>query len=182
MVAVDLIGRVFVAVPVPMEIRHALAERLADMPIPGKRVPPENWHVTVRFLDVIDQVTYERFLAALDPIGETSFDISLDGFGAFPHPRKATVFWAGVRRGRTELAVLNEEAEEAAQAAGLLAEERPFHPHLTLSRIRPHTDVRSVVDEELSLSWRCQSLVVYRSILGRGGARYEPLERLDLIG
>lgn len=180
--AVDLVGRVFVAVPVPTEIRYALTAHLADMPIPGKRVPPENWHITIRFLDVIDQVTYERFLAELDPIAETAFDLSLDGFGAFPNPSRATVFWAGVRRGGTELAVLNEEAEEAAQAAGLLAEERPFHPHLTLSRIRPHSDVRKLIDEDLSLSWRCQSLIVYRSILGRGGARYEPLDRLDLIG
>ena len=36
--------------------------------------------------------------------------------------------------------------EEAALAAGFAAEERPYHPHLTLSRIRPWQDVSDLVD------------------------------------
>jgi 2'-5' RNA ligase len=77
---------------------------------------------------------------------------------------------------------VNEQAEEAALAAGIMPEERPFHPHLTLSRIRPPSDVRSIVDEELHLTWRCERLVVYRSHLGRGGARYEAIDSIELIG
>jgi 2'-5' RNA ligase len=179
---VDLVGRVFVAAPLPPEIRFALAERLGELIIPGKLVPPENWHITLRFLDTVDRVTYERYLAALDPVGETAFPIALEGLGAFPSPRKATVFWAGVGKGSTQLALINEEAEEAALAAGLSPEERPFHPHLTLSRIRPPADVRDLMDEDLELSWRCERLVVYRSHTTRDGARYEPLDSLNLIG
>lgn len=178
----DLVGRVFVAAPLPPEIRFALTERVAAMAIPGRVVPPDNWHITLRFLDTVDRVTYERYLSALDPVGETAFPIALDGFGAFPNSRRATVFWAGVGRGSTQLAVLNEEAEEAALSAGLSPEERPFHPHVTLSRIRPPVDVRELLEEELELSWRCERLVVYRSHTGRGGARYEPLDSVDLIG
>jgi len=179
---VDIVGRVFLAAPLPPEIRFALAERVAEIPIPGKVAPAENWHITLRFLDTVDRVTYERFLAGMDPVAETSFGIGLAGFGAFPKPRKATVFWAGVHEGAAQLAMINEQAEEAALAAGLLPEERPFHPHLTLSRIRPPVDVRGVIDDELALSWRCERLVLYRSHLGRGPARYEALESLDLIG
>ncbi len=178
----ELVGRVFLAVPLPPEIRFAVAERIADLPIPGRVAPPDNWHITLRFLDVVDRVTYERFLGALDRPSETSFPIGLEGFGAFPRPAKATVFWAGVGRGATEVARLNEEAEEAALAAGLAPEERPFHPHLTLSRIRPPADVRDLMAEDLSFSWRCERLVAYRSHLGRGPARYEPLDSIDLIG
>lgn len=176
------VGRVFLAAPLPPEIRFALAERIATMPIPGKVGPAENWHITLRFLDTVDRVTYERFLAGMDPVAETSFDVRLDGFGAFPKARKATVFWAGIGAGSAELSLINEQAEEAALGAGLSPEERPFHPHVTLSRIRPPVDVRHIVDEELAFSWRCQTLVMYRSHLGRGPARYEPLDSLDLIG
>jgi len=179
---VDLVGRVFVAAPLPPEIRFALAERMADLAVPGRVAPPENWHVTIRFLDTVDRVTYERFLAALHPMRETAFPISLDGFGAFPSPRRATVFWAGVGRGAEQLAMLNEEAEEAALAAGLSPEDRPFHPHLTLSRIRPPVDVGELLEEDLALSWRCEGLIVYRSHTARGGARYEPIDSIDLIG
>ncbi len=179
----DLVGRVFVAAPLPSEVRFALSERIAEMPIPGKVGPPENWHVTLRFLDTVDRVTYERFLHGLERVGnQFSFPIALHGFGAFPNPRKATVFWAGVGRGTADISILNEIAEDAAIGAGLLPEERPFHPHLTLSRIRPYADVRPLVGEELDLGWRCDHVVVYRSHLGRGPARYEPLDSIDLIG
>ena len=177
-----LVGRVFLAAPLPTEIRFALGERISEIPIPGKVTPPENWHLTLRFLDTVDRVTYERFLSGLDPLVESSFQLRLSGFGAFPNERKATVFWAGVGKGAEQLGMLNEQAEEAAVGAGLLPEERPFHPHLSLSRIRPHGDVREIIDEDLDLGWRCERLVMYRSHLGRGGARYEPLDALDLIG
>jgi 2'-5' RNA ligase len=180
---VDSVGRIFVAVPLPPEIRHALAERISELRIPGKVGPPENWHITLRFLDTIDQVTYERFLAALEVVGEQfAFPMSIEGFGAFPRAAKATVFWAGVGRGADALTLLNEIIEDAAIGSGMLPEERPFHPHLTLARIRPPADVRELVDEELSLSLRCDHVIVYRSHLGRGPARYEPLDRVDLIG
>jgi 2'-5' RNA ligase len=180
---VDSVGRIFVAVPLPPEIRHALAERISELRIPGKVGPQENWHITLRFLDTIDQVTYERFLAALEVVGEQfAFPMSIEGFGAFPRAAKATVFWAGVGRGADELTLLNEIIEDAAIGSGMLPEERPFHPHLTLARIRPPADVRDLVDEELSLSLRCDHVIVYRSHLGRGPARYEPLDRVDLIG
>lgn len=177
------LGRVFVAAPLPPEIRFVLSERIDEMPIPGKIGPPENWHVTLRFLDSIDQVTYERFLSELERIGKQfSFPISLHGFGAFPKPRKATVFWAGIGQGTSDISLLNEIAEDAAIGSGLLPEERPFHPHVTLSRIRPPADVRDLLDEEVDFSWRCDRVVVYRSHLGRGPARYEPLDSVDLIG
>lgn len=178
----ELVGRVFLAAPLPPEIRFALAERVAEIPIPGRVHPAANWHITLRFLDAVDRVTYERFLSGLQPMRETAFPLTLDGFGAFPNPRKATVFWAGVGKGATQLARINEQAEEAAMLAGLLPEERPFHPHLTLARIRPPVDVREIVDEDLRLSWRCEQIVVYRSHLGRGPARYEPLDSVNLIG
>ena len=180
---VELVGRVFVAAPPPSEVRVALAERVGQMRIPGKVAPVDNWHITLRFLDTIDLVTYERFLSVLEQVRtEFAFPVALGGFGAFPNPRKATVFCAGVGRGAEQWTLLAEVLEEAAQAAGLAPEERPFHPHLTLSRIRPPADVRALIDEDLALSWRCDRVVVYRSHLGRGGARYEPLDSISLIG
>ena len=48
------VGRLFLAVPLTDEVRAALAvhimHRTGDLPLPGKPVPPPNWHVTMRFL------------------------------------------------------------------------------------------------------------------------------------
>ncbi|HSO50875.1 MAG TPA: 2'-5' RNA ligase family protein, partial [Acidimicrobiia bacterium] len=63
---VGLLGRVFVAAPLPDEVRMALADRLLQVELPGKVVPPESWHITLRFLGNLDEVVYERFLGLMD--------------------------------------------------------------------------------------------------------------------
>jgi 2'-5' RNA ligase len=180
---VDGIGRVFVAVSLPDEVRMALSDRLAQVTFPGRVTPPQNWHITFRFLGNIGAVVYERFLAGLDTsdLGDP-FRVGLGSLGAFPGARKASVIWVGVSKGEERLRQLAEVCEEAAQTAGLSPNERPFHPHLSLSRVRPPQDARRLVDQvpALGLEWHCKSVVVYRSHLGRDGARYEPLETLSL--
>lgn len=161
----------------------ALADALSEVAIPGRLVPPENWHLTLRFLGGIDQVTSERMLAAIDQADLGGrFKLALRGLGAFPRPRKATVIWLGVTQGRDRLEDLADIAEVAAVDAGVGPEDRPFRPHLTLSRVRPEEDVTGLVETgaDLGVGWRCESIVVYRSHLGPGGARYEPLETFSL--
>lgn len=160
----------------------ALADRVASLPIPGRLAPPENWHITLRFLGTVDQVTYERFLSALDVADVGPFRVRLGGVGAFPNARHATVVWVAVEEGERELESLNEVSEEAAQSAGLPVDERPFRPHLSLARVRPPADVRALAGTPVGLGWRCDRVVVYRSDTGRGGARYDPLETLRLEG
>lgn len=175
--------RVFAAVPLPSEVRLAIAHRLASLEIPGKPIPAENWHLTLRFLGSVDLVTYERFLAGLAEVMSIGrFRVRLASFGAFPRSKNATVVWLGLDRGVAELTHLNDIAEEAAQAAGLAPEDRPFRPHLTIARVRPPVDVRWMEHEDFSSSWVADRVVVYQSHLGGGPARYEPLETFELSG
>jgi len=163
----------------------ALADRLGTVSVPGRAVPPDNWHITLRFLGNTEQVAYERYLAALDGSGlGPGFDVGLGEMGAFPRPGGATVTWLAVTDGRERLEELADQAEEAAQAAGFAPEDRPFRAHLTLSRVRPPEDVSRLVEEfpPVDLRWPCRSIVVYRSQPGRGGVRYEPLETFPLGG
>ena len=161
----------------------ALADRLTHLNLPGRIAPPENWHITLRFLGSVDTVTCERFVGSLSTMDlQQPFSIRLDGFGGFPNPRKATVLWVGVEAGSARLTELAGASEEAAQIAGLGPEERPFRPHLTLGRIRPPEDIRKLLEgaEPMSLKWLCEEIVVYRSHLGGHNARYEPLETISL--
>jgi len=176
--------RIFVAVPLPDEVRMALADRLEPLDMPGKVVPPENWHITLRFLGWTDDVAYDRMLASLDgaDLGPP-FNMRLGGMCAFPRPKSATVIWLAVTEGLSRLEELAAAAEEVAQSAGFGPEDRPFRAHLTLSRVRPAEDASDLLDSfpGADLGWRCGSVVVYRSHLGGGGARYEPLETFPLM-
>lgn len=181
------VGRLFVAVPLTDEVRGALAAHImaagTARALPGKPVPPPNWHVTMRFFGPTDEVSYERFLAALtEAEWGRPFSVSFGGLGAFPRPARATVLWLAIERGVDRLERLAALNEQAAQEAGFAPEERPFHAHLTLSRIRPHQDVRPLIERvsPFPMSLPVDRLVVFRSHLGRGGARYEELDSFEL--
>jgi 2'-5' RNA ligase len=177
-----VVGRLFIAVPLPDEVRHALAA-LLDGPLPGRAVHPSNWHLTLRFLGDTDEVTYDRLLHALGVVdfGEP-FRAAFGALGAFPRPAKATVLWVGFSDGLAGFTRLSGVVAEAVEAAGIPSEDRPFRAHLTLSRIRPHQDVRPVIDRPPfdDVSWTVGEVDVFRSHLGSGGPRYERLERIML--
>jgi 2'-5' RNA ligase len=181
---VEQLSRLFLGVPVEEEVREMLAQHLQDHRLPGRPVPPENWHITVRFLGNVAHVTRERLLADLDQsdLGP-AFEVVLGDLGAFPRAARAAVMWLALDRGRERVAELNALSEQSSQVVGLAPEDRPFAPHLTLSRIRPELDVRVELASyrPIPFQWTADELVLYESHLGRGGARYEPVEsfRLD---
>ena len=173
--------RLFVAVPIDRTVSAAIAAWMESLDIPGRLVPVANWHLTLRFLGDVDPVGADRLLAELarsnlpDP-----FRIRFGAVGGFPRPKKATVAFIGVDRGEPRLEGLAATANEAAAAAGLGFEDRPFHPHLTLSRVRPPRDIRVLTDSAADVSMHVDSVCLYRSHLGSDGTRYEELERFPL--
>lgn len=178
------VGRVFVGLEPTDVVRADLAQALGPFrPLPGRVAPPHNWHLTLRFIGQMDEVAYQRLLAELDQaeLGGP-FRLRLSGFGAFPNPRRATVLWVGVDRGGDRVTALAEVVEQAVVDIGGEPEERPFHPHLTLSRIRPQQNVTQLVESEdlASVGWHADHITVYRSHLGSTGARYEVLEEIGL--
>ncbi|MFQ5947930.1 MAG: RNA 2',3'-cyclic phosphodiesterase [Acidimicrobiia bacterium] len=181
------VERLFVAAPLTDDVRHALAAHLGaaldGRDLPGRPVAPENWHLTLRFLGEAAPVEKDRLVRALDTADlGPSFSVRFGGLGAFPRARKATVLWLGVGGGADELGALAAAVEDAAQAAGFPGEERPFHAHLTLSRIRPHQDVTPLVERvpPFPAVLPVAEVVLFRSHLGRGGARYEGVDRFGL--
>lgn len=151
--------------------------------IPGRRVPPPGWHITLRFLGRSSTLQHELLLAALEEeLTQARFDVGFGGLGAFPYPKKATVVWLAVDSGGNELEELAVACERAAVRAGYEPEERPFHPHLSLARVRPHQDLSALVEQypEFPGRLRVDSVVLYESITSNSGARYTELDRVAL--
>lgn len=179
----DRLRRLFLGVPLDEEVRDMLAQHLRQHRLPGRPLPPANWHLTIRFLGEIGEVVTERLIAELDQadLGQ-AFEVILGEMGAFPRAARAAVVWLAIARGLERLSDLNEIVEDLSRAVGLPPEERPFAPHLTLSRIRPEIDVRAdlAVYRPAPFQWTVGEVVLYESHLGRGGARYEPVEKFLL--
>jgi 2'-5' RNA ligase len=175
--------RLFVAVPLTEEARHHMSHLLDGASLPGRPHHPEKWHITLRFLGEVDEVARDRVAACLDEadLGEP-FRVRWGGLDAFPRASKANVLWVGVEHGFDHLEALHARVERALDGAGFPPEDRPFRPHLTLSRIRPQQDVTELVErtESLGVTMPVDRVTLYRSHLGRGAARYEELESFPL--
>lgn len=175
--------RVFVGVRPSVEAAAALAEIADDWPIPGRVVPVENWHVTLRFIGGMDAVAVDRLLAELDQADlGGAFDLVLGGPGAFPKPSKATVLWLGFARGGDRLVELAETVDGAVAGIGLGHEERPFVPHLTLARIRPPEDVRPFLDaiDVPPIRMTVDRVTVFSSITASAGPVYEVVDHVEI--
>jgi RNA 2',3'-cyclic 3'-phosphodiesterase len=180
---VESVGRIFVAAGFAPEVRLAVSDWVAAVGPPGAVVPPENLHLTFRFLGDIDETAFDRLAGGLDQARFPGpFHIRLGGLGAFPNPKKATVLWVGFEEGVDELSAIHLQVAEVCEEAGVDADERPFRPHLTVSRIRPPADVRPLVDstDPLGVRSTIDEIVVLRSHLGQGSPRYELIERFPL--
>jgi len=173
------LSRYFLALSLPPEIRLAVDDWRAGLELPGRPVPPEKLHVTLRFIGPADRIGIERIMAALSTAGLGSgFSYRIGGLGGFPNPRKATVAWAGLED-RGELSRLAGIADEAAAEAGFGYEERPFRAHLTLARIRPPSDLRPVIAraQPAGFTVPAQEVVLFLSRAEGSRVAYRPLER-----
>lgn len=178
--------RLFLAVGLDASTRSVLAAHLEAQGAaawPDRLVVPDNWHVTLRFLGWTDGVQRDRIMHSLaDADLPAAFRIRFGSLGAFPKPRRATVTWVGVESGTAELSRLADAAEHAAQTVGFAPEERPFHPHLTVGRVRPPVDVTQRRDrfEPCNVVMVVDRITLFESHLERGGARYERLDEIVL--
>lgn len=175
--------KVFVGLELPLDVRAALSTVLVDLDIPGRPAPPENWHVTLRYIGEMDDVAIDRLLAGLDECDLGSrFRLVTGGLGAFPHSSKATVLWMGFRSGLEPLNDLATTVDEVVERIGHGHEDRPFAAHLTLSRIRPPLDVRELVDsvELPSIVLSVTDVTVFESRHDGRGVQYRAIERFAI--
>lgn len=179
--------RAFVAVELSEEARRAVArvtEALRRVTSAAARwVPPHNLHLTLKFLGQVSEELLDPLVRALAPrvAGQSPFDVEIGEVGAFPSARSARVLWVGVAGGAAQLARLARGVEGAAASVGLPRDHRPYRGHMTVARLREPARVPiERVERPSPVAIHVREIVLFRSDLGRGGARYQALARLPL--
>jgi len=126
--------RLFVALDLPAPVKHAmapLASGLGDV----RWVPPEQQHLTLRFLGEIDERHLDEIAEALSLIPGAPFELRLKGIGHFPPRGPMKVLWVGVER-HPELSQLKKRIDRVLRQTGLPPDERKFQPHVTIGRLK----------------------------------------------
>ncbi len=175
--------RLFVGIPIPDNLRRKIygVYRVLEDVQGVKTVEEENLHITLKFIGEFPEHRLQDVFNALSKIRYYPIDIEISGLGAFPSLSSPRVVWAGIGRGHEEVTHLAKAVERALEPMGVRPEARPFHPHVTLARVkRPCDIVHQFLERNKNIAFgtftaRC--FVLFKSTLTSSGPIYTELAR-----
>jgi RNA 2',3'-cyclic 3'-phosphodiesterase len=184
--------RLFFAVELPEGVRGEasryigrLREAVPEIKASWER--EEKLHLTLKFLGDVEE---ERISGLAGAMGRAAaltdaFGLALRGTGAFPPRGLPRVLWLGVVDPSDGLTRLHHQLEEECARAGFAREQKRFHPHLTIARLRHAEGARRLAarHQEMefeTVAFRVSEIVLMRSELLPQGSRYTPLEKIGL--
>lgn len=195
--------RTFIAIELPIEIRRRIKEHIDQLrsAFPAVRASwsrEDNLHLTLKFLgDISISRIPELSEACSEATKELApFALSVKGCGTFPPHGKPKVLWIGIEDAGTSsapsqtlasrvgrpLQSLHAAIEHGCASAGFGRESRPYHPHLTIARLREARDSRTLAEHHQQigfspLEFTVSELTVFRSELNSQGSKHTALAR-----
>jgi 2'-5' RNA ligase len=189
--------RLFIAVPLSPDAVAACTSLIDEVrrgPLGNvpRWVQVETLHLTVRFVGPTAQ---DRVADVADAVvaaaaGARAFEVELAGAGAFPEEKRPRTLWLGIERGAPELGALATGVNSLLTPLGYPSDDRPYRPHLTVARLDAAPRAEGVaIAQALAVAadgWRtafsADELILFRSHLGGGPPRHEPVRRVTLPG
>lgn len=150
---------------------------------------PEQIHVTLNFLGNIPSSRLSEFEDVLFRIAtdEQPCALQCQGLGCFPNTRNPKVLWAGLTGEMALLLRLKSLLDDGFEKLGIAREERAFHPHLTIGRVKHLVPKeRRQFEQMLENSgrffgeWRVTRMDFVRSTLAPEGSQYSILRSFPL--
>ena len=150
-------------------------------------MPPNVLHLTLLFMGQVDAgrvPTISDDLAAV-AARHVAFATRASGAGGHvddrPGARRGGVAWLTLGAGAREMTELALDVDDAL-GTRTFTSQRPPRPHLTVARNVDAPALRALAAraQDLELEWWTSSVVLFRSLLGPGASRYEPLSTHSL--
>ena len=174
-----------------------------------------NLHLTLKFLGNVPARAIPELSDAIARAvsGVKPFELTVADCGVFPPRGKPNVLWIGVSPSapnardvdyshasqspscsrpptpdtRHPLLLLQSEIEDECASAGFAREQRPFHPHLTIARMRKPGNERRLAEIHQNFGFPPEmfpvsEVVVFKSELLREGSKHTAISRHALKG
>ena len=186
--------RTFIALTLPPHILHQIIRTTAGFHSQIKNgvrwTPPENLHLTLRFLGESNPDRLVDLQEKLEQLRKhPAFEITFKRYGVFPAWKSPSTIWLGVEK-NSDLENLAKTVETMAREVGFRPEKKPFRPHITIARVKrnpsPFTvqQIKRTFKEQAGkpqiLLFQACHVVLFQSILKPQGAQYKALQTLEL--
>lgn len=182
--------RSFIAIDLEPEIKKTLQDLIQKLKKTGadvRWVNLQGMHLTLKFLGEVaaDAMPAVEAVMQLAASGHPGFPLALHGTGVFPGGKNPRVLWIGITE-EPELMGLQDDIDQGLEMEGYPREQRAFHPHLTLGRVKSPSGVREAVLElekyrDVSFGeMTVRKVVLFESLLRPQGAEYRVAAEFNL--
>ncbi|ADE14288.1 2'-5' RNA ligase [Nitrosococcus halophilus Nc 4] len=141
----------------------------------GKRVRPENLHLTLVFLGSMTAQQRACAEAVADTIVGSPFTLQLEQIGHWPRPR---VVWCAAEETPEPLIELVKQLNQGLTACGYQPETRPYRAHMTLAR---KVAGRFPTTRVAPLVWQVDHFCLVQSVTHPSGVQYQVLRTWPLV-
>ncbi len=178
--------RSFIAIAVPESVLMSCQDimvQLRNLNPQGRFAKTQSIHLTLQFLGNVEEEQIPGITEILEQAGKgvTPFDLEVGRLGVFPHLTHPGVVWIGVEP-VDPLTTLQSKIQQGLEPLGFPKENRDFHPHLTLLRLKSRKNLRQLaqyIDTEgpglRAGVIQIEQIHLYQSILKPQGAEYRKL-------
>ena len=182
--------RTFIAIDLEEGLKKTLQGLIRELKSTGADI---RWtqggglHLTLKFLGEIEAeraAVVEKILKDVTA-RHACFSLRLEGTGTFPDGQNPRVLWVGFS-GEPALLALQDELDRELEREGFPREDRAFHPHLTLGRVKGPGRIRNALQElekhrqESLGSMTVHKVAFFESRLRPEGAEYRVIAEGEL--
>lgn len=178
--------RTFLALDLDEQIIAGLLKAAAQLQDDADKIAwvgRANMHVTLKFLGDVPENQIGEVCSIISAVAAEiePFAFEVRGLSCTPPRGPVRMIWANIHDDSGLMNVLHDELDAALSGMGLKEEQRGFHPHITLARVKHvrsiaafRSAVRNFADLSLGLQ-HAEEVVVYSSAHIAGERVYSPL-------
>lgn len=176
--------RIFIGIAIPSEIKKHIS--MLQGGIPGANwVPPENYHISLRFIGEISETSKEDIAEALENLAFPVFKISLQGLGLFTQKDVPHHLWLKPQPEDQLIKLYRKIENLLTKELSLKAETRKYTPHLTIAKLKePNIDKVGQFIQWHNLfktpEFEVSEYTLFQSHLTNTGPIYTPLDIYEL--
>jgi 2'-5' RNA ligase len=184
------IVRIFFAIDLPADAKESLGQFIASLKKKSRThairwAKPESLHITLQFLAEVKSEHIEELLGNVrnQVKGIAKSALRIGNLRLFPNPYRPRVIVVDIMH-NDGLSHLASTIGEGIKASRYPVEIRPFHPHLTIGRLKYPTGINLDFLSDIEMPdlglLEMKEFVLFRSEPQQEGSRYTVLETIGL--